>query len=831
MRRSSEKTPASAPRPASWRWWLEASLFSAVIIAIILRFGGFLIDETPPGWDLPGHYYAFLKMGQDYLPHGHVTGYLPEWLGGIALFQYYAPLLFIVMAVIWLAIGKIIPIALFFRLSAFLVLFLMPAAIWFFARVFLGRRAALWSLALTPVFVFYPKFYSALGIGAGSVLWVGLFPGALGTTLVFVVLALAELLRQKPAGRLLPVLVSLSVAALASGHTVSLIIGTLMFAVYGLVHIKERAFLFRLGIAYAVGIVLAAWWLLPFAAGNYLTATEVRGLADMNTPSFFLYFPLLIPYLNIAAALLAAAFICGLWALATRKRWDLLVMLVTLGAMFMGRRLVSWAFPAFTIHYERLFPFIYFLIVIVAADAFRKLQEKWSEVAPRSGIYLAITAAMIAGFYFLMFDFKTEFHLGDEYVRQPLLASWNDFVYADEGKEIVSLLGKEADVGRVYAEMPTADAQAYLGSYEYFDVELPLINRQETIGGLYVESSPLTPYLTPTTEALTRFADKGHGDKRLRWMVPFIEEPKRTHLDRLRLLGVSHIIAYTPEFIGALRAESGVGEVGGTEHFRVFRLAATAPVARTAAYKPAVYLNLDGRLPFRDFSMVVFAGEHSFDMPVVDGGRNASVLERLSADGYSFIIASAGGTNDEEMKVLMASGHPLIILGRDQPPGGAGQDAYLVAPEVIPLTITDWRRSWPSGWRELQDAVASLKEKYRNPEASPVELRQLGDRSLSFSAKGPVTLNMGYASYWRTVNSADAAVWQITPAVMLVSGDGERRLRYAPDKLAGFSSALSGLAAVILLVWFVWPRRLRLRRSPSRRSEEFGEKKSEPSRL
>ncbi len=805
MKKRGDKEPKTG-KASVRQWWPEASLFAADFAVILARLGGFLVDESPPGWDLPGHYFAFLKMARDYLPHGHVTGYLTDWLGGIALFQYYAPLLFIIMAGLWLLIAKAISAALFFRLVVFLTVCLLPVAIWYFARTFLGRRAALWALALSPAFVFYPKFYAALGIGAGSVLWVGLFPGALGVVLVFVALALAERLRQKQKSRALFVLLAVTVFGLAAGHTVSLIIGTLIFGAYALAHWREGGFVLRAAAAYGVGLALSAWWLVPFAAGNFVTATEVRGLAELKTHSLLLFFPARIPYLGVAAILLMAAALAGLWTLAVRKRADLLAALALLGALFFGRLVVSWLFPTFTMHYERLFPFIYFLLIAAAADACRFVDEKWADAVFRRRAYLAVGVVFVAAMYVVMFDYKTEFSWSDPDARQPTPWTWSEFPYDAEGRQIVDLMKRQPDVRTVFAQMPTADALAYLGSYLYFDDALPLENGQRALGGLYVESSPLTPFVMPTVEAATQGASRGHGDIRIRWLAPFIHQPEEVHLDRLRFFGVSHVIAYTPAFIDELRRASGVSEVGGTDHFRVFRLDRAAPLARTVPYLPAVYLDLDGRLPFRDLAMVLFAGERSFDFPVIDGARDLSALQKLRPEEYSYVIVSAGEARAGDLRTLSTLGHPLVVLGRTRPADAAPEDIYLPAPARIPLTNTDWLDAWPTGWPELQDAVASLKDQYFRPENGPVELAWQGERGLSFSSGGPVLLDLGYASYWRTTGDSNSAVWPVSPAFMLVTGDGERHLAYGPDRLADFSSSLSGGTALLLLLWLLWPR-------------------------
>ena len=148
----------SPPVPKASFGRVELWLFGGIFLLMAIRFAGLFSGQELPNWDAPGHFFALQKMAE-YLAQGQMSGYLHEWLGGLPLFKFYPPLFYVLTTGFWLATFKAVPLAFVFRLMIFLSVFSAAIGLWFFVRVFVGRFAARWAIALSAAFIFYPQTF------------------------------------------------------------------------------------------------------------------------------------------------------------------------------------------------------------------------------------------------------------------------------------------------------------------------------------------------------------------------------------------------------------------------------------------------------------------------------------------------------------------------------------------------------------------------------------------------------------------------------------------------------------------------------------------------
>src|SRR5690606_26975510 len=190
---------------------------------------------------------------------------------GITLFRFYGPSFFALLAALWHATFKLIPLALLFRIGTFAALMLIPVALWDLARTMFDRRTARWALLLAPAFVFYPKAYASIGIGGGAAFWIGYIPSLAGLAVTFFTLATAVRLRTAPSKKRIAALAAL-IMLLTTGHTVSFIVFMGLLLVYAASAWRDHAYLQRLGIAVGAGLAASLWWLAPFVAQQALSS-------------------------------------------------------------------------------------------------------------------------------------------------------------------------------------------------------------------------------------------------------------------------------------------------------------------------------------------------------------------------------------------------------------------------------------------------------------------------------------------------------------------------------------------------------------------------------
>jgi hypothetical protein len=784
-------------------WWPELLLTSGLLALTLLRFAGWLQDSEPVGWDTPGHYAAFVKMATEYLPAGRVTGYMPEWFAGFDLFTYYAPLWFIAAAAAWWLTLGLVPLALFFRLATLATLLAVPAAMWFLADAFFGRRVARWMLALAPVWLFFPRLLASIGPGAGAALWIGLIPAAGGEALLFFGLGCLERWRQRPERYGWLLAWSLLTAALAMTHTVGFIVGSVIYAAHALGSWRHPRRLALVAAGYALAALMALWWLLPLAQGMELTSSELHAAAAPLVV-FSVLFPFQFPWLPFFVALLVGLILAGVVLLARQKRWTFMATLAVPTAALAGQVLWGRLLPWLPLHYERFARYAYVLLIVAAAYGAQWLWEHWAAGVRRRQAYLALMLGSLGLAYFFVYDFRSV-RDDDAAPRMVSTWTWGESNAADEAQAMLDAFAAEPDVREVAVFNSSAQSLADIGSHNYFQARLPLLQGKAVLGGLYVESSPLIPFYHPALEMLDKSLNVTHGDTRLLLVAPFRLQPTAVQLDRLRHLGATHVVANSAGSIGQLKGSALVEPVRLTSSMGLFRFREPEPPVE-AAGPVACYFELAGRVPFRDLAMAAWAGERTFRLPIVDGGARWPGEAWLDEAGCGAVILDAAALSDEELAQWTGGGRPAVMLG------GAGGDYDVPEFALVSSRKDQAHREWPAGWVALQEALERLADEGRIAEpAGEAEAAFSADgQTLTVRGDGPAFIRAGYSAYWR---ADDAAVSMVSPAFIHVTGAGERTLRHVPDAAKKWSAAVS-LAAVA--GWLLIAGGLMLRRAGRR---------------
>lgn len=785
---------------------------------MLLRLYGLFQNAALPGLDSSSHYFALSKMATEYLPAGHITGFLHEWLGGMPLFQFYAPLYFIIVSSIWWATFKIFPLALLFRASIFLIIFSVPVSFWYFLKAYFGRRTALLGIPLSLIFIFYPKIYSWFGIGAGAAIWAGLITGTLGISLVLFWLSLLENLRKRQDSSGFFILTAICVAALALTHTISFIVGSFCFFIYLLYYFRDRKIVLRGLTSYILGIALSAFWLIPFIVSLDLTSGGILGVWGLAIRPFYLLYPLKIPFLAPGALTLFLLTVSGLYILARDKNFFVPILLGSTSLFFIAGSRISLLLPDFTFHYQRLLPFIFIFILSISACALNWLWNSWGKGIPRQflgecgrrKIYFIILLAALAGVFFYTFDIKSEILPDDTSIRQPLAWSLDEFEYAEEANIILEKLNNLKDMRRLFVQLPSVEGLGYLGSLHYFTSQVALINKQNVITGLYAQSAPLTPFIMPTIHALTSGQVQIFGDTRLKLVRPFYDQAFSVHLNRLKKFGVNYIVSYTPAFGARLDKSGQAALIDATQHFKIFKIHDSRPLAYQAPYKPALYLNLDGGVGFKDLVLAVFAGEDTYNFPVVSGHNKLKNLDEELLENISIIIVGGSKLDAHDLNLLAKLDRPLIVLN----PSNIAEKAALTDSNIIVSdnfeTIPKLRISiygkWPAGWVGLYEALAAFSEEINIDEPAPVAVEEFTSSTIKINGSGPIIINAGYSPYWQNIECKECPVFKVSPLQMMVFGKGETTLEHKADGVKNFAAAVSLFAAAVLIIFMIYTR-------------------------
>jgi hypothetical protein len=374
--RSEVSPPESAPPARGQWWWVPGAITVITILSVIvvtlsqLHPSLLFSDTTTTGGDTGSHIAMPLYL-RSMLTHGHVTGWYPGWYDGMPLYTFYFTL-----PDLFIAVGSwVIPYDIAFKLMTIMGSVLLPITAWACGRFFRLRPPIPTILAAATLpFLFDPTFtilggnlFSTLAGEyayslslALSLLFLGLFACAIreGRYRGWAALVLALTVLSHIVGGLY---------ALAGAAILTFIevlparwgIGDDRLALWRDREAAEQTprtqVLWRAASTVVIGLMLAAWWLVPFGLDRaYATS---MGYINVNTLAQF------FPEADAWALVLAGVGVVG--ALFLRSRFGL-----TVSILGIGFALAVTFDPQGSLYNVRLLPLWFISVYLMAAWAF-----------------------------------------------------------------------------------------------------------------------------------------------------------------------------------------------------------------------------------------------------------------------------------------------------------------------------------------------------------------------------------------------------------------------------------------------------------------------------
>jgi hypothetical protein len=561
-RRTSDGAPrhyrGGTPRRPDTETLAKVLGFAAVVGATIfviwqLRPDLLFSPNMDVGGDNAGHVTTPYFLIHDLLPQGRITGWDPQWFEGFPLYVFYFPLPALFVA----ALSVAFPYAVAFKLVTVLGVVTLPAAAWAFGRLADFKRPipALMAVAMLP-FLFNTSYTIEGGNITSTLAGEFSFSLSLTTGLLFLgVLAYAlrtGRLRWLAAALygvtlLCHVVPALGCAAAAVALTVS--------------RWDKNAWRVLVPVG-VVGSLLAAFWLVPFAAdlpySSSMGYTRVTGLWSNILPQGYLW--MIVP-----------AGLGMLIAILRRDRVPIVLTVGTLGAIA-G---FQWL-PAGFVYNGRWLPFYFLFTALLAAygigEIFR-LVGRWLEldawqapVAIVLGSFGALIGALVAGG--IAFP---GFQPGAGQIEVPTWISWNYTGF--QGKSgwpvyegIVNMLdqaGRKYGCGRLQYEYIT-ETNIPFGSTEA-TMALPYWTNgcMDTIDGVLFESSTTTPFHFLDQ---AEYALPGESSN----PVSYLTYPTYNLADGIRHLqaeGVRYFLAVSPQDEQAAKSVPALVKIASTAGF------------------------------------------------------------------------------------------------------------------------------------------------------------------------------------------------------------------------------------------------------------------------
>ncbi len=777
---------------------LEIILFIVSFLLIALRLRGLFSMSQLPGWDTSSHFYALNKMVFEYLPQGHIIGYLQNWLGGMPLFQFYAPFYFLVVAVIYKITFGVIALPLLFKLSILFILYFFTFSFWYWTKAFFGQGVARWAIPMSLLYIFYPKVYAVFGIGASAMIEIGFITSTFGICFIFLLLGFVKKYKDTRL-YIYFVLSSITIFLLIFTHTLSALWGLFFVFIFTLFSLRDRQFVKNIIYIGILGLGMSLFWLVPFVFNLNLTAGDIRDISWVANP-LFPVLPVRASYYVITSVVMSVLSLLGLYIVIRKKYLYILGLFIFSVLFIIFGSYIPRLLPNFTMHYNRFIPIFFVIILTLSALGIDFLWSLWGNKTSDNRVLFIIMIVLIALQSVWFFDYQV---IEQKNFKVPLVYNWNNYPLIGDANDVIEKLSELSDVRRIFVEIPSQEGLQLLGSYNYFTSQIPLNNNQYVITGDYVESSLLTPLVLPTIKFLTKGQYRIWGEDKITTIGNFSNQDDIFYLKRLQLLGVNYIITSTSRLYDVLSNYKDAKFVDGNNYFAIFKLNNSRPYVYQSSYKPVLFLE-GNNLSFSEAEKILFVSDNTYDIPLVKvGKKDLTALNNF--DNFSALVISGDDIKTDDYNFYISLDLPLIFIGDfDVDKFDITSQNITVIKNIKSLALNNsvFYSQLPQGWQSFQKAISSMVRS-QSIDNNP-KILVFDNNEIAFQSESLTFISSNYSPYWQSKNSQ---ILRANLGSMLVVGDGVISLQYKADILKKIAIFASLLSFVILFVFCVYQRK------------------------
>ncbi len=511
------------------------------------------------GGDNGGHVAAPYFLIHNLIPHGRLTGWDPQWFDGFPLYVFYFPLPALFVAVL----NVVFPYAVAFKLVTVLGTVTLPVCVWAFACLSGFRRPvpAIMAAATLPYL-----FNTSYTIDGGNITSTMAGEFSFSLSLSFGILFLGVFTYALRTGRL-RWLAAILFAATVLCH----IVPGFAFAVVAILLALATGRRSALKVLLPVGIVgglLAAFWLLPFAAYvGYSSSMGYNRVAGVWSNLIPLSHPAWLKVFLIGAVVLGAI------AVAARRDRFATVLVVSL----VGSGLAFAFLPSGAIYNGRWLPFWFLFACLVGAYGIAELIRAAAVVAASpmvipAGTIVATVVCFAGGAQAggLTGAFPGVGPIGNQIQVQGWI-NWNYTGF--QGKSgwpqwqgMISLMDKAGaryGCGRLQYEYISETTDPF-GSTEAM-MAIPLFTNgcMDTTDGIYFESSTTTPFHFLDVSEVSQNGEAPDPVSGLQYPGYNLRDGIR----HLEFMGVRYFFAMSPPVEAAAAADPALEKIGQTPGF------------------------------------------------------------------------------------------------------------------------------------------------------------------------------------------------------------------------------------------------------------------------
>ncbi|NLF24347.1 MAG: hypothetical protein GX589_01645 [Deltaproteobacteria bacterium] len=562
--------------------------------------------------------------------------------------------------------------------------------------------------------------------------------------------------------------------------------------------------------ALLVGLLLSAFWWVPFYAHLWVSSGGAIGLKDTAAGDpLLLLFPDLtwkrltdlvqyraalrpfkfeflghqlwlqinqslseFPFLG---ALLLVGSLTGLTVMLKSGRWFLpFTFLISL--LLLPRDLLPQLFES-TVYYMRFVQHIFALHLIISGGGLLWIMERLARVSyHHAGVWLrrltvAVICACVVGGVLFEFDWENPSRYSRFFGKRfTYRVSFEDYAQAREATQVLAFIRQLSPSGRVAIEEAPV-LQSLVGSVHYFDSFLPLQSGIATLPGLLSESAFGGDLINAALAVQSRHFTLNR--RTLASEEEFAQQSLASMLERLGLYHVEYLVSTSPSYLKALQALEGA-EVEMLERFGpfgVFRLRNFRPFVYSPKHQPWLFVEKGGA-KFKDMVECWYRHPTMFDYPIIYSPLPLEDLPRAERAQLAGVVVS------------YPSGYRLRLDEYKAWQGKAsGRVVFVGAVPDWPASLAEGQVFFPDpgGAAACRHLTGYLKRRESSVSAestaSSVKVRFRSDKQVSFDSKSGVIVNYSFSPRWRSSRSQQT-VFITAPSQIFVFGQGQNMLEY-----------------------------------------------------
>ncbi len=538
--RKSKKPPKKSWRSLSQETASTAVLFILTYWFLLSYFNPALLlsPNTATGGDMGSHNYILYYLKNSLLPRLDILGWTPDWYAGMPLLQFYFPLPYLLMAALSLAM----PMQVAFKLVTVLGIFTLPPCAYLTMGWIGFKHPAPQIAAVLTLPFLYTEEFSRWGGNIKSTL-AGQFSYSLSLSMALLFFGLAYLaIREKR--HLTPLSALFAATALSHVFTLTFLVSSSLYFLVKRRLADSIANVKFLGLAFTVGFMLSAWWMLPMV--DKISYTSPIGWASGNLEQLFSagyggeYFPL-TPF----HALTAVGVI--FWVIRRDERVSYIMFSILMSF------LLFLLIPSEALYTVRFFIPSYLLLMLIAAYGASEVLRRIEPVAIAPIIMLVVTIPLI-NHPATSVQSLTDTSRWTDWTTHAPLQGWIDWNY--EGYEAkrswptlkaINDLLRELPPGRVMNEYSRANN--VFGTERAFE-NTPMFSGKPVLKGLLMDSAVSTYFIfymwsEISTNPACPMAEAG---------CSAFNTQKGT--DHLKAYNVRYVVAITDQLRAALRNDT-----------------------------------------------------------------------------------------------------------------------------------------------------------------------------------------------------------------------------------------------------------------------------------